>query len=110
MLANQRRGARRRIALADRLRGSHGYALQDVAEFGAGALLRGLGALRERDREVLLLIAWEGLEPARAAAALECSRATLAVRLHRARRRLASAIELADRDGPTRAMSTEAVR
>jgi RNA polymerase sigma-70 factor, ECF subfamily len=45
---------------------------------------------------VLLLVAWEGLEPARAAAALECSRATLAVRLHRVRRRLAAALEEID--------------
>jgi DNA-directed RNA polymerase specialized sigma24 family protein len=49
---------------------------------------RALGELSERDREALLLIAWEGLDPARAAQVAGCSRATFAVRLHRARKRL----------------------
>jgi RNA polymerase sigma-70 factor (ECF subfamily) len=51
-------------------------------------LARGLGALAERDREALLLIAWEDLTPALAAASLGISAAAFRVRLHRARRRL----------------------
>jgi len=69
-----------------------------------------LAGLRERDREVLLLVAWEGLEPARAAAALECSRAAFAVRLHRARRRLAAALERAEQAGSPHTTSTEVLR
>ena len=38
-------------------------------------------------------MAWEGLEPEQAARAAGCSRATFAVRLHRARRRLAAALD-----------------
>ena len=45
------------------------------------------------DREALLLTAWEGLSPERAARAAGCSRATFHVRLHRARKRLAHALE-----------------
>ena len=44
--------------------------------------------LREADREVLSLIAWEELSVADAARALGCSAAAFSVRLHRARRRL----------------------
>jgi RNA polymerase sigma-70 factor (ECF subfamily) len=44
--------------------------------------------LSASDRELLTLIAWDGLTPTEAAQALGCSRATLAVRLHRARARL----------------------
>ncbi|WP_223874644.1 sigma-70 region 4 domain-containing protein [Salinispora fenicalii] len=42
----------------------------------------------EADREVLRLVAWERLTAAEAAVVLGCSRATFAMRLLRARRRL----------------------
>ncbi|MDK1474856.1 sigma-70 family RNA polymerase sigma factor [Streptomyces sp. 549] len=48
--------------------------------------------LREADREVLMLVAWEGLEPPEAAQVLGCSVPTFTVRLHRARRRLERAM------------------
>ena len=53
--------------------------------------------LGERDREMLMLVAWEGLSPARAARVLGCSVPAFAVRLHRARGRLARAMEAFDR-------------
>jgi RNA polymerase sigma-70 factor (ECF subfamily) len=90
---NLRRGDRRRSALADRL--------QPVAAAGPaadppdGRLARALGELAERDREILLLDAWEGLDNAAIARVLRCSRATVAVRKSRARRRLQAL--LADR-------------
>ena len=49
-----------------------------------------LAQLSERDRETLMLVAWEGLSSARAARAAGCTRAGFAVRLHRARARLAT--------------------
>ncbi len=52
-----------------------------------------LDRLRPLDREALLLTAWEGLSTDRAARAAGCSRATFHVRLHRARKRLAQALE-----------------
>lgn len=51
--------------------------------------LAALGELSETDRELLLLLAWEGLTPEQAGEVLGITRTTLAVRLHRARRRLA---------------------
>ncbi|MDQ6820764.1 MAG: RNA polymerase sigma factor [Actinomycetota bacterium] len=89
VLANQRRGEHRVAALRSRLAANSSPALPDGR--GDGLLTRALNELAERDREVLLLTAWEGLGPAQAASMLDCSRGTLAVRLHRARRRLEAA-------------------
>ena len=109
VLANQRRGARRRDALVDRLHGQPAPVLPQPNAAGS-PLLTALAGLSQRDREVLLLIAWEGLDPARAAAALECSRAAFAVRLHRARRRLAAALDRAEHPDSTARTPTEAMR
>ena len=49
-----------------------------------------LGRLRPDDRELLMLIGWEGLSPTDAAASLGVSIPTFSVRLHRARQRLES--------------------
>ncbi len=59
---------------------------------GSGTLRVALDQLSESDREVLLLIAWEELSPTQAAAVLGIKAATVRVRLHRARRRLARAL------------------
>jgi RNA polymerase sigma factor (sigma-70 family) len=93
VLANQRRAAGRRVALHERLgsvRGRGSFATPDPAEevearMALGDALRGLS---ERDSEALLLVAWERLDNRRAAVVMDCSPASFAVRLHRARRRL----------------------
>ncbi len=95
VLANQRRTARRSQALVVRL----GTALDGVPlEADANERLEvALSALREPDREVLMLNAWEDLDGAALATVLGCSRAAAGVRLHRARRRLATAYARAGR-------------
>jgi RNA polymerase sigma factor (sigma-70 family) len=60
-------------------------------------LEQALRQLPERDQETLRLIGWEGLDLAGAALAMGCSRATMAVRVHRARLRLASAMSAVGR-------------
>ena len=55
-------------------------------------LLGALAALPALDREALLLVAWEELSPAQAATALGISSVAFRVRLHRARRRCATAL------------------
>ncbi|MFI0482704.1 RNA polymerase sigma factor [Actinomadura sp. 9N215] len=67
---------------------------EDVAE--RLAVLRAMAALPDGDREILILVAWQGLTPRDAARVVGCSPAALRVRLHRARRRLASAAESAE--------------
>ena len=88
VLSTQRRGQRRRAALSEQL-----ARVAPVAhERGDGHLAGALASLGDGDRELLLLIAWEGLTPARAAAALGCKPSTARVRLMRARRRLSAAL------------------
>jgi RNA polymerase sigma-70 factor (ECF subfamily) len=59
-------------------------------------VLGALAALPPGQREVIELVAWEGLTPSEVAAALEIARATVYVRLHRARQRLARVLEECD--------------
>ena len=96
-LANQRRGDRRRRSLLARLsvRRLDRTTAPDPAEGAVeGAAARAAVArLRPADREVLMLVAWEGLDAGRAAATLGISEDAFAVRLHRARRRLEALLD-----------------
>lgn len=95
VIAGQVRSEARGRALAVRLRGAEGAESFDLAEAIADRdeVLTAFAALRERDREVLRLVAWDGLTPAEAAYVLDVTRLAFAVRLHRARRRLERALE-----------------
>jgi RNA polymerase sigma-70 factor, ECF subfamily len=100
VLANRRRSDARAAALNDRLQATTPLQQAELRATPVDAALeRALGALSERDRELLLLVAWDGLDPARAACALGVRPGTFAVRLHRARRRLARLLEAADEIG-----------
>lgn len=59
-----------------------------------------LSALSAMDREALLLVAWEDLNPARAAEALGIRPTAFRVRLHRARRRFNDALEQSASNSP----------
>lgn len=90
-IANQRRGLARRQRLDGRVRLLAGHEqVPDLAEavVETRSLVAAFRALSERDREVLRLVNWEGLNAAAAASVLDCSPATFKVRLYRARRRL----------------------
>lgn len=91
VLSNERRAANRRVALGARLAAESTAPVTSVE--GSHELLQALAALRESDREALLLSAWEGLSVREAARAAGCSATTFAVRLHRARRRLARVLD-----------------
>ncbi|MBP1633080.1 MAG: polymerase, sigma-24 subunit, subfamily [Acidobacteria bacterium] len=88
VVANQERAARRRLRLEARAAVSPGAAVEapGAAALDVEAALLRLGSA---DREVLRLAAWEELQPAEIAAVLGCSANAAAVRLHRARQRLA---------------------
>ena len=99
VLANQRRGATRRVALSQRLAfdleamratrtpdHAAAYAQNDRTR-------RALDALNDEDRELLLLSAWEGLSPAEIAVVFGIPAATARTRLHRARARLRAELE-----------------
>jgi RNA polymerase sigma-70 factor, ECF subfamily len=99
LLANQRRGSARRRRLEERVAG------EAAATAGAGdlgdalarrsAFAAAFSRLGEDDREVLRLVAWDGLDPREAASALGCSHGAFRVRLHRARRRLRKQLDAA---------------
>lgn len=74
------------------LRGDGGEPVA-LAEDLDPAIAGALRQLSEVDREALLLIAWEELAPAQAAASLGINPAAFRVRLHRARRRFRAALE-----------------
>ncbi|MFC6086561.1 RNA polymerase sigma factor [Sphaerisporangium aureirubrum] len=86
------RSEARREALRAELRS---WTEGDVAEQVTERLgvLAALAELPEEDREILILVAWQGLSPRDAAHVVGCSPATFRVRLHRARRRLAQRME-----------------
>jgi RNA polymerase sigma-70 factor, ECF subfamily len=93
-LANRRRTVARQDALHGRIRS----VLPDAATTASagtdtdGTVLGVLGRLDERDREVLLLVAWEGLTPAQGAAVIGVRPNTFSTRLSRARRRFQRAL------------------
>ena len=87
MLANQRRSARRLLALRLRLRELPAAPQPERGELAE--VLAALRDLRPEEQEVLRLAAWEGLTNAELAVALDCSENAATIRLHRARKRLA---------------------
>ncbi|MGH8959886.1 MAG: RNA polymerase sigma factor [Jatrophihabitantaceae bacterium] len=95
LLANRYRGHRRHDELIARLLEDAGQATDpDTAELKA-AFVQTLATLSVADREVLTLTGWYDLTPAEAAQALGCAATAYAVRLHRARKRLATALDAA---------------
>jgi RNA polymerase sigma-70 factor, ECF subfamily len=100
VLANQHRAAGRRRALLERAAGQPANGQEQPRR---PDVLHALAALSDADREVLLLVAWDGLSVREAALALRCTRAAAKVRLHRARRRFRAALhpERGAADEPT---------
>ena len=99
-LAGQRRSRRRQHRLAERLvhvgpePDVSGEPLEAVTD--RSVVMAALGRLSADDRELLCLVAWDGLNHSEAAEVLACSPATFAVRLHRARGRLETALQAED--------------
>ncbi|MFC6020231.1 RNA polymerase sigma factor [Plantactinospora solaniradicis] len=94
-MANRTRGWLRRQALDVRLGSLETRELSDDSASAAVRidLERAWEALSTADREVLALVAFDGLTAEQAAAVLGCRRSTFAMRLGRARKRLQSALE-----------------
>ena len=87
---NQRRSGYRQALIAEEINRLHEVAApgaDDVVTERA-AVLAALAALTSKEREALLLVAWDGLSPADAARVAGCSVPTFQVRLFRARRRV----------------------
>jgi RNA polymerase sigma factor (sigma-70 family) len=112
-IANRHRSSRRRQALGERLMNVRqpiddqptDIERREVDE----RLLEAIRRLPPKEREALMLVAWDGLTPRRAARAAGCGAPAFRVRLHRARARLKRALEAASPDlGPRpRATNTQ---
>jgi len=95
--ANHRRGGTRRNALQERLSNERpanagsGFADSRFADSDP-QVAAALATLAERDREALMLVAWDGLEHRVAASVMGCSTGAFTVRVHRARRKLERAL------------------
>jgi RNA polymerase sigma-70 factor (ECF subfamily) len=91
VLANHRRSERRRLGLVERIRREPFHPPSDAAgtaDARVGLVRATLEKLRPRDREILMLVEWDELERGEIAELLGCSRASVDVRLHRARERM----------------------
>jgi RNA polymerase sigma factor (sigma-70 family) len=97
LLSKQCDSRQRRKALLDRI--TAGAATQeqvswDIAEHvvDKDAALIALASMPEKDLEAMALATWHGLDPQESAAVMGCSVRAYHARLHRARKRLATAL------------------
>jgi RNA polymerase sigma-70 factor, ECF subfamily len=119
VISGRRRADRRRVELA-RLFAEQSDALGTGSDPGAEkvvvqrlGLLGALDSLSEREREALLLTAWDGLGHADAAIVARCTPRAFRARLMRARARLAAAlldVPAPDHDQPHPATSERLAR
>ncbi len=77
----------------------------EAATDDSATILAALATLKERDQEVLRLFAWEGLSQAEIGQLLGCSENAVAIRIHRARGRLAKALRRRAPEGGRRTES-----
>ncbi len=99
VMANQRRGARRRERLAARLGAEVDAQLLHTSPVAPDPEVRAAFAgLRPADREILALHAWEDLDPSAIATVLGISQVAARTRLHRARARMRRALERGSAD------------
>lgn len=99
VLANQRRGDRRRRNLRTRMNGFAAIAVVAPEPNAAGqnaSVVAALNTLSDIDREVLLLNAWEGFPASQIALRFEISLTAAEKRLSRAKTRLARALSQAE--------------
>ncbi|MEV1002371.1 sigma-70 family RNA polymerase sigma factor [Nonomuraea sp. NPDC050202] len=94
VLANHRRSERRRLTRHTELTAEieHLYTAPSPHHDRDG-VEEAMDMLADSDRELLALTLWEGLDPGEIATVLNCSRNAARIRLHRARKRFAKALE-----------------
>ncbi|GAA4218102.1 RNA polymerase sigma-70 factor (ECF subfamily) [Streptosporangium album] len=94
VLAGHRRGEVRRQARSAELDAELAdlYGDSPDSRVELGAIAQALGTLPDDDRELLSLVAWEGLDREEIATTLGLSRNAVRIRLYRARRRLSRAL------------------
>lgn len=98
VLANHHRSGRRRHRLDHRLAAQASDIVADATVTDSPdrqPVAEAFHTLNRRDREILALVGWDGLNTGEVAAVLGCTPATARVRLHRARKRFDRALQQA---------------
>jgi RNA polymerase sigma-70 factor, ECF subfamily len=106
VISNTRRAEIRRDALRARLASMEGpeIGLDPAPVIEARAdIVAAMRLLPPSEREALMLVAWEDLDPRRAAAVVGCSPGTFTVRVHRGRRHLKEVLDARKPASPLRA-------
>jgi RNA polymerase sigma factor (sigma-70 family) len=99
--ATQLRSERRRLSLLQRLSDDSATEPSESEQSDQyEPMIEALASLPEKDREAILLIAWDELSPAEAAEVLGQSAVSFRVRLHRARGRLRRELARSFREPP----------
>jgi RNA polymerase sigma factor (sigma-70 family) len=95
VIANHGRRAGRRVELTQQIAAQLRAAVRDPLNAGADAMLAvdALHRLSQDEREILMLVGWEGLSSKQLAFCLGCSPTAARIRLHRARVRLSAEME-----------------
>jgi RNA polymerase sigma-70 factor, ECF subfamily len=93
VIATNRRGSRRLTNLHEKLNKNTARIQTDNSPEDRSDLMLAFNSLSDRDKEVLMLIGWDGLSVTEAAGVLGCSSQQFSVRLHRARGRLEARME-----------------
>ena len=96
VLANHQRGVRRRARLHSRLSREAGTG---AAERSQGSAAAAFARLPPADRDLLALVAWEGLDARELARVIGCSPNAARIRVHRARKRFAEELDLDAKHG-----------
>jgi RNA polymerase sigma-70 factor (ECF subfamily) len=101
LLRNQQRSGRRQLRLMTKLSAERAPLGRDPAESVSerDAATIAFSRLSTSQREVLQIVAWEGLDADEAADVLGCSTGAFRVRLHRARRELAKQLDRIGHEG-----------
>jgi RNA polymerase sigma-70 factor (ECF subfamily) len=103
-IANQRRAAQRISPAMANVAAGEPEPEEDPV------LAAAFAQLSDRDREVLRLVAWEGLSLRQASTVLDCTTVSCRVRFHRAKRRLAVLLESGTTAAVTRPRPEGAIR
>ncbi|MEU8329259.1 sigma-70 family RNA polymerase sigma factor [Micromonospora sp. NPDC048839] len=97
VLANEARGRQRWRELTLRVAAEPGRSVEDDHAdevISQRDVVTAFAQVSDADQEILRLVAWERLTPTEAAVVLGCTRATFAMRLMRARRRLRARLDV----------------
>ncbi|MHB1584869.1 MAG: RNA polymerase sigma factor [Acidimicrobiales bacterium] len=107
VVAHQERTESRRLRLLSKLQRQIGHAellIDAAAPPVPGEVSRALRALRPEARELVRLIVWEQLTHAEVAVILDCSVNAVAIRWHRALKRLRRELGVTEKPEPTTAL------